>query len=182
MLHNLTVNEEKYFDFVFGEVSIDVFVVELNWGVEKGLPGLFRLGHFTDINRVVEDLLDFDVMGHFVIVIDLVLIESFPKDGVNTFHGNFDSFYWSAWLFIQILKTIVDLLFLADFDALVNREISVVLESLEQLIRFHSGHQFNVTQNGLLGQFVLVGAERSWVLVASDDLFQIIQLQLLVVR
>lgn len=30
MLHNLTIDEEKYFDFVFGEVSIDIFVVELN--------------------------------------------------------------------------------------------------------------------------------------------------------
>ncbi len=62
-----------------------------------------------------------------------------------------------------------------DLDALVDGEVGVALESLQQLIRFHLGHELDIPQDGLLGEFRLGKG-------TADYLLQVLQLQLLVVR
>lgn len=38
MLHDLSIDKEEYLNLVLWEISVIVFIVELNGGVQQGLP------------------------------------------------------------------------------------------------------------------------------------------------
>jgi hypothetical protein len=73
------------------------------------------------------------------------------------------------------------LVLLADLYAFVNREVGVVLKRVQEQVAFPLGHQLYITQDGFVGQLGF-GVEGSRVLTAVDDLFEVVELKLLVVR
>lgn len=102
MFHNLAINKEEDLDLIFREISINILIIQFNRSIEKGLPGLFWFGHFTDFDRVVKNFFDFDIMGHLIIKVNHVLSESLSQNRVDSFHGYFDSLDWGTWLLVKI--------------------------------------------------------------------------------
>jgi len=76
MFHDLTVNEEEDLNFIFREISVKIFVVKFYGSVKERLPSLLWFGHFTDFNGMVENFLHFNVMSHFVVKINFILVQS----------------------------------------------------------------------------------------------------------
>ncbi len=129
---------------------------------------------------MVKDLLDFYVMSHLLIDEHLALLHSFAQNRVDTFHSNFHCLDRRPGLFIQVLKTVVHLVLLTYLNALVDREVGVVLERVEEQVAFPLGHQLDIAQDGFVGEFYF-SVEGGGVFAAADDLFEVVELELLVV-
>jgi hypothetical protein len=129
---------------------------------------------------VVKNLLDFYIMSHLLINEHLALLHSFAQNRVDTFHSNFHCLNRRPGLFIQVLKTVVHLVLLTYLDALINREVGVVLERVEEQVAFPLGHQLDIAQDGFVGEFNF-SVEGGGVFAAADDLFEVVELELLVV-
>lgn len=119
-------------------------------------------------------------MSHLLIDKHLALLHSFAQNRVDTFHSDFHCLNRRPGLFIQVLKTVVNLVLLTYLDTLINREVGVVLERVEEQVAFPLGHQFDISQNGFVGEFNF-SVEGGGVFAAADDLFEVVELELLVV-
>lgn len=78
MFHDLTINEKEDLNLIFRKISINIFIVQFYGSIEERLPSLLWFGHFTDLNGMIKNLFDFNVVGHFIIKINFILIQSFP--------------------------------------------------------------------------------------------------------
>ena len=75
MFHDLSINEKEDLNLIFGKISVDIFVVKFYGSVKERLPSLLWFGHFTDLNGMIKNLFDFNVVGHFIIKINFILIQ-----------------------------------------------------------------------------------------------------------
>lgn len=103
MFHDLAINKEEDFNLIFWKISVNIFVVQLYGSIKERLPSLLWFCHFTNFNWMIKDLLDFNIMSHFVIKVDFILIKSFSQNRVNSFHRDFNCLNRGSRLFIKIL-------------------------------------------------------------------------------
>lgn len=76
MFHNLTIDEKEDLNFIFRKISINIFIVKFYGSIKERLPSLLWFGHFTNLNGMVKNLFHFNVMSHFIIKINFILIQS----------------------------------------------------------------------------------------------------------
>ena len=99
------------------------------------------------MNGMIEYFFDLDIMREVLLQQLFRLMHPHPKYPINPLHGNPDRLNAGARLLIQVLKTIIDLVFLTDLNALVDGEISVVFERLQELVGFYLRHQGYVLED-----------------------------------
>ena len=169
VLHDLPIDKEEDFNLILRKISVDIFVIKFYGGIKERLPSFLWFGHFTDFNGMVKNLFNFDVMCHFFIKVDLILIDSLSQYWINSFHCYFNCFDRCTWFFIKILKTIVNFLLLTYFYALIDWKIGVVFEGIKKLVWFHFSHQLNILKNRFLWKFVF-GYNGIFILAAANNL------------
>jgi hypothetical protein len=86
ILHDLSIDVEEDFDFILREIGILVFVVKVDGRVQKGLPNFVRVVFPADFNRIIQNLLDFDVRCEALLIVVMPCFQ----DSVDSKSCNFD--------------------------------------------------------------------------------------------
>jgi hypothetical protein len=83
------------------------------------------------MNGMIEYFFDLDVMREVFLKQLFGLMHPHPEYPINPLHGNLDGLDAGPRLLIQVLKAIINLVFLTDLNALIDGEISVAFERLQ---------------------------------------------------
>ncbi len=96
---------------------------------------------FTDFDCIVENFFYLFIRSLILIVV----VGPGFKYFIDSEGSYFDSFGYAAHAFVQILDTVVDLIFFTNFKALFDGKEEVFLKRLEEFLCSENRHEFNVS-------------------------------------
>lgn len=145
LIHDLRIHFVKESNIAFKVGIVFVFPEKGNGSVKQRLPHRLRMIVLADLDRIGEDISNFNVRLHLLFV-----STSVRQNFVDSLCRNLHRFLNVTHSFIQVFHTVEDFPLLADLETLLHWKGGMLLKRLQQFSWLKLAHSLNKFGDGLV--------------------------------